>query len=201
MRLIDGQIPRQSYELIRDRICQILVEEMEWQYVLAGSYSPPTIWMDRFEPFDFTELPSINVGLERGDPESYHQGQTDWTYRYFMEINTSGVYETELSLRGDTEAKKEAHKIMGIVHGILDNPIYKTLGFPLGQLIKHRHLGEFVFAEPTRQDAHSVTMARAILVVKAVQTTDLIEANLIAGWDTHVKLHETEKGYYWSKEE
>ncbi len=186
---IVGLIPRQGFELIRDRICQILSEEFEMQLILGGDYDLR---------FDKTELPSINVGLERGDEESSHQGQSEWTYRYWIEINTRG--ENEDDSRGDTQSKIKVQKIMGIARAILENPVYKTLGFPAGQLIRHRHVESYVFAEPTKQDADNCTMARMILVVKSIETTELLEAKLLSNWNTTVKLHETEKGYYWSKQ-
>jgi len=199
--LITGIIPRRGYEIIRDRICQILLEEIQNQFVLTSDQdlNITQVFMERMVPFDFTELPALNVGLERGDYSNQHQGQYDGDYRFFFECNTRG--ETDGDDRGDMMAKVKVQKLMGVAQAILENPIYKTLGFTPGQLIKHRHVESFVFAESTRQDAENITMARSILVVKSVEVTDLIEANLIQGYDTRVKLYETEKGYYWSVEQ
>jgi AraC-like DNA-binding protein len=198
---INGIIPRQAYEIIRDRICQILVEELNNQYAISGIYAlqkNAQVFMERMVRFNLSELPAINVGIERGDYSNMHQGQSDGDYRFFIECNTES--EGEDALRGDTKSKILVQKILGMARAILENPIYKTLGFTPGQFIKHRHIEGFVFAEQIREDSSAATMARMTLVVKAVETTDLIEANLIAGWDTEVKLHDSEQGYYWSKE-
>jgi hypothetical protein len=171
------------------------------QFLLSGDYDLDIdgVYMERLVPFDHTELVALNVGIERGDYESYHQGQADAAYRYFIECNASGAADVSEDLRGDTAAKVKVQKFLGLVRAILEDPQYKTLGFPAGQLIKHRHIESFVFAESTRQDAENVTMGRMILVVKAVETNALIEADLIVGWDTEVKLYDTSKGYFWSK--
>lgn len=199
---IQGQIPRRSYEIIRDRICQILVEEFEAQLIYSGDYDLDVqIFMERMVAFDHTELPALNVGIERGDAESYHQGQSDWALRFFIESNTRAeTGERDDVNRGDQIAKMKVQKIMGIAQAILENPAYKTLGFTPGQLIKHRHIESFVFAENTRHDSENTTMSRMILVVKTVETTELIESNLIVGWDTQVKLHDSDRGYFWSKD-
>lgn len=201
MSLIQGVIPRQGFEIIRDRICEILVDEFAGQFILSGDADLESmkVYMERMIPFDHTELPALNVGIERGDYQSYHQGQSEAVYRFFIEANTFG--ETDDDFRGDTLAKVTVHKIIGIARAILENPVYKTLGFQAGQLISHRHIESFVFAESTRQDAENVTMARMILVVKCVETTELIEADLISNWNTTVKLYDTNKGYYWSRDE
>lgn len=202
MSLISQVIGRTAYEIILDRICQILADELEQQFLLSGDYDlqhiSDKIYMERMVPFDYTELPALNVGIERGDYEAYHPGQSDAVYRYFIETNAGAV--TTNDERGDQRAKVLRNKIMGKVRGILDHPAYFTLGFSPGQLIRHRHIESFVFAEPTRQDAENVTMARMILVVKTVEVSNLDEAELIGEWDTRVYLNESDKGYYWSKQ-
>lgn len=196
-----GAVPRQNFELIRDRVAQILVEEFQAQLVYSGDYDMDLngVFIERLIPFSHKELPAINIGLERGDEESSHQGQSEWTYRFFIETNTRG--ESDGSTRGDTAAKMMSQKIMGVARAILENPAYVTLGFPRGQLIRHRHTESFVFAESTRQDAENTNMARMILVVKTVENTELRNTALLLESNTTVKLFETSKGYYWAFEE
>jgi hypothetical protein len=202
--MIQGRIPPRAFEIIRNRICEILVAEFANQYTLSGDVDADRdtdlkdvkIWMERLIPFSVSELPAINVGIERGDYANYHQGQADGDYRFFMECNTSAP--TNDSDSGDTNSKVWVHKLMGMAQAIITDPLYKILNFRPGQYIKHHHVESFVFAESTRQDAENVTMARTAVVVKAVETNALLDPGLIAGQDTHVKLHETDKGYYFS---
>ncbi len=202
MSLIDGLIPAQGFEVIRDRICQILAVELEQQFLLSGDYDlediGDKIYMERMVPFDHTECPAINVRIERGDYNNQHQGAADGIYRYFIEHNVVAL--TEDGLRGDTSAKVKAHKIMGKVRAIFENPVYKTLAFP-APFIAHRHIESFVFSEPTRNDAENSTMAQMVLVVRCLENTALLDSTLILGYDTTVKLYDTDKGYYWSKQD
>ena len=197
--VITGIIQPQAFELIRDRICQILVVEFENQFQLTGNYDlqniSSSIYMERMAPFDYTELPALNVGIERGDYEQYHQGQSDGVYRYFIEC--CAISQTDNSKRGDEKAKVLVHKIMGITRAILENPLYKTLGFSPG-MIKHRHIESFVFAEPTRMDSENVNQSRLALVVKAIETSITYkDVQTIEEWSSRVKLSDTEKGYVW----
>jgi hypothetical protein len=200
MSLISQPIARRAYELIRDRICQILVEEIQTQEVLTYDtelqLKGDGVFMERMIPFDHTECPAINVGMERGDYSNYHLGQSDGDYRFFIEVNTSAVSKD--GKRGDERSKVLCEKIMGVCMAIIDDPIYVTLGFAPG-LIRHRHVESFVFAENTRQDSENVTMARVAVVVKAVESFKLQNASVASGYDTHVRIHDTDKGYFWSK--
>jgi hypothetical protein len=195
-----GAVPRQNFELIRDKVAQILIEEFQAQLIYSGDYDLDLngVFIERLVPFSHTELPALNIGLERGDEESSHQGQSEWTYRYFIETNTKG--KTDDDNRGDTLAKMMSQKIMGVARAILENPAYVTLGFPRGQLIRHRHIESFVFAESTRQDAENTNMARMILVVKTVEKTELKDTVPLLESNTTVKLFETSKGFYWAFE-
>ncbi len=201
MSLINGIVPRQNFEIVRDQICQILVEEIEHQFILSEDQdlSNVKVFVERTSPFDHTELPALNVGVERGDYSNQHQGHADGTYRYFIECNTKA--ETTEDDRGDSISKMRVQRLIGLSRAILENPVYKTLGFPTGSgaIIMHRHIESFVFAENTRHDSENVNMCRMMLVVRMVETTELIEADVVAaGNDTTIKLSETEKGFYWS---
>jgi hypothetical protein len=198
--MITQVIPPQGFELIRDRICQILLAELNNQYLMTydEDLNLSQIFMERMVPFSHAELPALNVGMERGDYVAYHQGQADGVYRFFIECNTQAATTEEA--RGDERAKRRAQRLLGKCRYILEDPIYKKLGFASG-LISHRHVESFVFAEPTRHDLENVTMTRMILVVKSVETNEKIVAAMAESWDTTVKLGVTDHGYYWSKEE
>ena len=146
MSLIDGIIQPRAYELIRDKIAEILLEEFANQFALTSDadLNLHKVYLERFVPLDFTELPCLNIGLERGDYSNQHQGQYDGDYRFYIECNVKAS-ESD-SARGDTKSKVKVQKIMGVAMAILENPVYKTLGFVPGT-IKHRHVESFVFAE------------------------------------------------------
>lgn len=203
MSKINGIIGDQGFERVRDRIAQILLDELANQVVLTYDTDLvfDRVYVERMVPFDHQELSTINVGIERGDYSNQHQGQATGTYRFFIEVNTGGLTKDD-GTRGDTASKMRNHKILGKCRAIIEDPVYKTLDFAAGELIEHRHVESFVFAEPTRMDAENVTASRLIVVVRLVETSELLAADVVAvAGDTHVKLYDTDKGYYWSEAE
>jgi hypothetical protein len=201
--MIASIIPPRGYERIRDRICQILTAEFANQYQLTvdvgeadADIENVQVFMERFVPFDHSELPAVNVGIERGDYTAFHQGQHDGTYRFFIECNTKAPTDDQDG--GDTVAKILVQKIMGLAQAIITDPIYKTLSFPLGELVGHLHVEMFVFGVPTQQDGENCTMSRMSLVVKAVETNRLKDGVALTEAFTSVKLNEGAKGFYWT---
>lgn len=198
MGRITSVIPPQNFEIIRDRICAILLEELNDQYLRTydEDLNVEKIYLERMVPFDHTELPALNVGIERGDYDNYHAGHADAVYRYFIECNTAA--KTTGNQRGDEKSKIKVQKLLGKCRYILEDPIYKTLAFAPNTLIRHRHIEMFVFAEPTKMDSENTTMTRLILVVKTIETNVLLEGVLFDANETGVKLYDTDKGYYWT---
>lgn len=196
MSLINGIIQPQAFEQIRDKIAEILLIEFQNQYLLTSDpdLDLKKVYVERFVPFDFTELPCLNVGLERGDYDNQHQGQADAVYKMYVEVLMKA--HTSATYRGDTKARMKVHKVMGRARAIIENPVYKTLGFVPG-IIKHREVESFVFAEPTKMDQEDCTMSRMTISVKCVEETALLDVGLIHGNYTTVKLGETDKGFYW----
>lgn len=195
-------IPPQNFEAIRDRIAQILLDELANQYLLTADEDlnlNNKIYIERLVGFNFSELPALNVGIERGDYANYHQGYTQGTYRFYIECNTTGETQDD-NTRGDERAKKLSHKLMGKVREILDNPVYDALGFPTGKVVSHRHVDGFLFTEPTRWDSQNATEARIFLIVKAGEYSQVDEKSVVQEWGTHVLISDGPKGYYWEKQ-
>lgn len=197
--MISAVIGRQGFEIIRDRICQILLTEFESQYLKTYdqdlNLAEESIYMERFIAFNQSELPALNVGIERGDYEDYHPGQEGGVYRFFVECNVKAANDADA--RGDRKAKILAQKLLGISRYILQDPIYRKLSFPPG-LIRHCHVESFVFTSPTQHDLENTNSARMIFVVKAVESNELIETALLKSSFTGVKLGESDQGYYWT---
>lgn len=196
MAIINGVIPPEAFELIRDRIGQILVDELDNQSVLSYNVDLDVpVFMERLIPYAPADLPALNVMIERGEFDSEFQGQSRGTYRFIIE----GCYSSEFTddERGDTRSMLKLQKLLGVCRAILEDPKYKTLGFA-PPFIMNRHVENFYFNRVIRQDAISVVSGRITLVVQAPETNALILPNLIKGFDTQVKLYLTDQGYMWS---
>lgn len=199
MSQIPVQIGRQAFELIRDRIGQILADEIVNQVSqgwINDVYwtSESQVWLERFVPLDKTELPAVVVGLTRGDMEWHTQQQSNGNYRFNIDCYSSAK-STEDS-EGDSEAMIRLHRLMGVVRAILENPRYKTLGFE-PPFIQNRHMESFGIGNPAKEDALSTTFARWSFVVRVHEETELISPPMIKGYDTTINLDLTNKGYFW----
>ena len=196
MAVIDGIIPAQAFETVRNRIAVILGDELEGQLVLAGDYdNDAEVYVERFVAFDKTELPCINVALDRGSYDGQVQGQSDGTYLFNVDVyhhaKTTGTDNDE---RGDTLAMLKLSRLMGICRAILENPKYKTLAFTPPFVI-NRHVVSIAIANVDNKDAVNAVMGRLVVSVKVPETTEVITPGEIEGMDTTVKLVLTDKGY------
>lgn len=195
--MITQAIPQQAFELVRDRIGEILTSELTAQTDFTyGEIPDLTVYSERFIPFDNTELPAVNISLARGLLDGQTAVQSDGTYRYNVDVHT--LSPSSDASPGDSQAMYKLHRLMGVIRAILEDPIYKTLGF-VPPFIMNRHVEEMAIADPEPQDAASAVMGRLIFVVHIPETVNLIVPNLISGYETHVKLSLTEKGYIFSE--
>jgi hypothetical protein len=193
MSEINGIIPSQSFELVRDQIGAILFTEFDKQAELT--YNPDLeveVWVERFVPFDRKELPAINVMLATGNYDGDTVAQSDGTYTYLIDFHARA--KTNNDGKGDNLALLKLQKMIGIARAIIMNPKYRTLGFAAPFVMSRRVTG-FEIANPDSANADSVVWGRMKVVVQVPETTELIDASLIEGFDTTVELEYSEKGY------
>lgn len=189
-------IPPQKFELIRNRIAEILYIEIENQWVL--SYDADLIipvWVERTVPYDHNEAPCINVNLANGNYDNKDATIVDGTYQYNIDCYTKAKANGVDG--GDKLATIKLHRLLGVCRAILENQAYFNLAFDQ-PYIGHTEVSSLSIAEPGNKDADHVMMGRLTFTVRAPETSELKEANLIEGYDTSVKLLLTDKGYVFS---
>ncbi len=193
---IDYIISAQGFELVRDRIGEILIEELANQFVLSADPDINCgISVERSTPYDKTELPVVNVSLFNGSFGKKEARVTEGVYQYNLDCFHSS--KTKDQVGGDTISSKKLQKLMGLVRFIFENQVYKTLGYEPGFIggVWFTELGISEIKE--KDDALSTCMGRLILNVKLGETNTLLTPKLLAGYETTVKINQTENGYYW----
>lgn len=200
MSKIQAVIPPQKFEVVRDRIAEILADEILNQYFM--SYDPELlklkVWLERSKPFDAEDVPAINVCLAKGEWGNKDVKNSDGTYNYNIDCYAKGkTAKIDGGQRGDSLATYKVQRFLGICRAILENPIYNTLGFdkPFNCRVS---VDSMILARPNDDDLENLTMGRLIFTVKAPEGVWLKTPNLIAGFDTRVKLGLTDKGYVFS---
>lgn len=194
MAKINGIIPQHNYELIRDRIGLILGIELANQFTLNGENFAPSIFIERVNPFDKIEVPTVNVSLFTGNYDSKNQGDSRGTYQFHVDVYCKA--KTSSTIEGDVKAMYNTHRLIGICRAILENPVYKTLDFDAPS-ISRTSCDSFEFAKTVKDDACNVTMARLVFTVVCHETTELKTARTVQNWYTVVKLSDTDEGYVY----
>ncbi len=197
MPQITDPIPAQAFEVIRNRIGEILIDELENQvdkfYKLELD---ATVFIERFVPFDKTAVPAVNVSLARGDYDIQTAINSDGTYRF--NIDCYHKAPSTVAENGDSFAMFKLQTLIGACRAILESPKYITLGFA-APFIEHREAENIQIAPPVdAKDGSSIVMGRLSFIVRVPENNDIITPKLIAGFDTQVKLGLTDKGYIYS---
>jgi hypothetical protein len=185
---ITHQISARNFELIRDRIGEILTTELAGQTYTAGII----VWSERKIPFTLAELPAINVSYDNSGFDnknvSYKRGEN----RYFIDIHVAEP-STDAA-KGDILASKKAQRIAGIIDYILEFPIYDTLGFTPG-FIAGLIVESINLSDMLKEDANHNLVCRLQFKVVAGENTDQIQPTTAEGYTTQVKLSETDYGH------
>jgi len=194
---IVNAITARNYELIRDRIANILAIELPYQATLNSDVGlNPTIEIERFVPVKDTELPLVNVMLLRGDYDSYTTIQQCGTYMYHIDIYTKSKWSDDD--RADKLAFMKLQRLTGVIQAILSDSKYITLGFAPPSLSRVQ-VNSIKFADPANnKDASSSVMARLEFEVRVPETVEIAALSLIGGYDTSVIMGNTAQGYVFS---
>lgn len=196
MSIITESIGPGGYELVRDRIAAILYDELSNQ--VAINYEEwmevQRVYLSRYINFNESELPAINVGVGRVDLDNHDVLQADGTGLYWIDIHMGA--KSSQGVDGGALAMARMHSLVNVCRGIIEHSEYKTLGF-VPPFIMYRRVMQLLFNPPETKDNHSVCVGRIILHVKAPETNGIYTPGIIQGYETVVKMHESEKGYMY----
>lgn len=189
MPKIDFQIGQQSFEIIRTRVFDILVDELSGQTAMAGV----GVYAERTVPFDSSELPAINIKVAQIDNSNKHQGQSRQEQVFTIDSFALGVSGDDS--RGDFLAALEAQKIAGVCRYILEDTRYKTLGF-VPPFIEKVFVRSLSFTDHNTNDTEYIQQVRIELVVQAPEINQLVPPRLLEGYQTEVTLDNSDSGFF-----
>jgi len=201
--VISSVIPPQSFEVVRDRIGRILAEEIQNQFQISynADLKNVKVWMERFIPFDKSEMPAVCVGLLDGAYAGQTIIQSDGTYRYYIDCYFAS--KTDVNTKGDTKAMLKVQRLLGICRAILEDTRYKTLGFQVPNgFVMYRRITSIQIEDPKQKefDANHSVMGRLTFEVKLPEYPSPVSGNPWAISHTTVALHETNDGYVWERD-
>lgn len=195
---IRSSIPPQAFEQIRDRIAEILLTEFAYQYQLNNAYPAiEKIWVERFIVFNSdTEVPTINVNLDRGEYSGQSQVKADGDYVFNIDIYTSAPSDAENG-PGDQYAMVTMNKIAGMVRAILSSPVYSLLGFAPGLIARSTVERIYIGDKSTVKDALSDVVGRVQLRVQAIEVVEDAETVELQMATTTVTMSASTEGFYY----
>ena len=198
MAIISESIGTQGFELVANRIGEILLEEISNQQVIQSFDENVEIYLERQEPFDKSEDIMISVDYKMADYEGYTQrdSQSDCMYNIDIFVCGMGVGDIPAS----TIAKNKLYRYLGLIRYILSSGKYNTLGFPRG-LIGGKYIKKIIVdndysnhAKHGNLDGSYIRFARVYFSVRVQENQELWNGVALQGNTTNITVNETSLG-------
>lgn len=194
MSKIDYIIPVSNVEVIRDKIASILLDELYNQYQLSGDeLFNIKVWLERFVPFDKTEIPTINVYYTNSSVIE----KTPNTSKLKSSYNIDIYYNSKASqlVRGDVNSSLMLHKLLMVCRFILQNTNYLSLNIN-DLFIYTTYIDNIAITQPSEKDGTFTIGATINYVVEHEEYNGELSGILGNIFNAQIKLNDTDKGYY-----
>jgi hypothetical protein len=185
------------FEVVRNRIAEILTDEINNQATLFSDvdYTNTKVVIASSGPEDMEALSIVNVSLMNGkfgERKSY-DGKVKATYYYSIDVYCTAPNNKINNSEYLSAIKCE--KIIGICFSILENPIYRSLGYPPKGFIERVKSNDINFRAKNYNDTNNSSMGRLVFEVQVDETDDLLNAVVLAEFKTLLQLSGSSNGY------
>jgi hypothetical protein len=200
MAQITETLTPRKFEIIRDRVAEILADELLNQSILNTDPNlAATVYLERLVPFSQDELPVVNVFVADGKFDRFTVDSQTGEHIIAIDIFDKGITEgSTKEQRGDLISTRKMTRIVGVVQAIFSHWKYLKLGFA-ENFIDRVEIQSYKLMEPiSAADGSNVAKGRVLLYVKSEECLASPIPVLIDGYDTSVLLHETQYGYAFS---
>ena len=193
-------VPPQAFEIVRDRIAQVLNDEFQNQATLmntavpnSGIYLASTVVdVELKKPVDKTEVPTVIVSVIEDTFSDKDQRSMKGLVSYAVDVYTSGKQTGNIP--GDKVSGLRLQKMLGLIRYILSDAIYKTLLFAPG-VIGGTMVNGFQIRANDPNDADNTSMARLAFGVIVLEQNTLLAAPMVSGTQTTTTFDNTSIGY------
>lgn len=190
-----------AFEVVRNRIAEILTDEINNQGVLSSDqdFLSTNILIASDGPEDMEGLSTVNVSLLNGKfgERTSYDGKVKSTYLYAIDVYTKSKNTKDFS--ADYLSTIKCEKITGLCFAILDNPIYRSLGYGSKSFIERVKCNDFNFRSKNKNnvDVNQCEMGRIVFEVQVDETVDLLTATVLSDFATTLNLNTSDKGYFY----
>lgn len=209
--LVTTAIPQSNMEIIRNKIAAILATELPAQWLLDNTIPKvERVWVERTIPADATEIPLVIVGIDQATWSEHNQRSAKGEYTFNIDIYNSAVSEGMTTTgSGDVLAMMGLQRLVAIIRGILQAPVYVTLDLPRGTIagvyVQSAVAGQRNAANglsPDKDGAHDVVAQIKVMVRSAETNVMLGTAVPLEQATTSVTiltndLQQSSQGYYY----
>lgn len=192
MGIIKNIVPKQNFELVDERLGEILTLELSHQKTLQNFSDPVNVYSERLDVFDHSEKVMVNVFYDSSNDFDETQKGSQGKSRYFVDVYASGESGTGIS--GGLASSKRLHKFLGMCRYILSDSQYRTLGFEPGS-IGGVSVESIQIANLETKSSTYDTMGRLTVSVRLKEDQVLETGVLMTKHLTGVKLDLTDLGY------
>lgn len=203
MAFINEIIPPQGFDIVGNRIAEILKIEIANQVTIQGFEETVDLYLERIEPMDKSEDVMVSVALRQGDFEGQNLRDVQGTYRYFIDLFVSGYAEEDPD--GEVTApsivsRYKLYRYLGLIRYILSSGKLNTLGFAPG-LIGGKNIAKILidtdysnFGNHSNYDGAYIRFARFWYDVRVQENQLLWDSEPLLGNDTLFTYENTPKG-------
>jgi hypothetical protein len=194
--MITTPIPYSNVELCRDKIAIILKQNLDLQY--QYNYNPDAqvdkVLIEASNPNDFTELSLVEVGIDNVSySDKNYTGAV--TASAVINVDVSVKSATSAGTKGDSASRVKCTRLLNLCRYILEDPIYKTLGFEPNGFINGVSVDSIGMADPEKYDTQNVSIGRLVFNVIVTENNSLISGVSLLEAETQVYIGETEEGF------
>lgn len=196
MSRINHVIQPRAFEFIRDRIGNILNDELNNQFStfnIQDAKSIVTVEGDKV--VDSTEMSTVLVALSKVPFDNTHAGETRGKNSFNVDCFCRA--KSTDAVDGAVLASYKAQRLIGLCFAILKDVAYDTLGYSPG-FIQNVTISSIGIGDPKDNDAMCTVMARMVIEVTANETTELFVPSLIQGYQTTVNVGGSTTGYLYN---
>lgn len=202
MAILQELIPDRLYEQLRDRIAEILIDEIQGQIDLGHSVQLSKLYVERTTPIDKLKVPCIVVSMSDGQYDNRDMVSVDGNYTFFIDAYTKSKATADDD--GDTLAAKKVHKLIGVCQSILTSSLYDNLGFDR-PFISESWVETIAFGpvdpanrQSTISDSQMHFMGRLQFKVRVQETSENAVPEVLYEFQTQVKVDGSSQGYIFT---
>ena len=199
--LITDPILPQRFEIVRDRIAEILAVELQNQIAMQylTEFDDLKVYLERHVNIDHSELPIVNVTLATSDFDNMKPLDLNGNYFYNVDCYCKAEADEDSDIGDDTAAFR-LHRLLGLCRAIIMSPHYKMLGFEPGTTISRIEITSMPVIQMQSDDANNILRGTLQVKVVAPEVVSPQPTRLSTGHTTKLNLGEGE-GYKYEYNE